>query len=68
MSGTHAYGDIYVQRAAAHADVTTSSRSGKKGLFEKCHLLKWTLIMPESEPLKDNVHNFQKGHNKRHPI
>lgn len=28
VSGTHAYGDIYVQRAAAHADVTTSSRSG----------------------------------------
>lgn len=59
------YGEISVQRAATRADVNTSSH---KSIFEKSHLLKWTLIMSESAPVKDNVHNFQGGHNGKHLI
>ena len=54
-------------RASAHADVKTSTCNGES-IFEKPHLLKWTLIMSESAPLKDNAHNFQNGHNGKHLI
>lgn len=56
------HGDISVHGATT-TDVNTSS-----GIFQKRNLLKWTLIMSESAPLKDNVHNFQKGHNGKHLI
>ena len=39
-----------------------------KSISEKSVLLKWTFIMSESAPLKDNVHNLQKGHNGEHLI
>lgn len=52
----------FVQRAA-----NTSSCNGES-IFAKSHLLKWTLIMSESAPLEDNVHNFQRGHNGKHLI
>lgn len=64
---SNAYGGIFVQRAATHTDVNTSSCNGESA-FEKSNLLKWALIMSETSPLKDNVHNFQKGHNGKHMI
>ncbi len=59
-------GDIFIQRAAAHADVNRNAPSeNSESIFEKSHSLKWTLITSESAPLTDNTASFQKGYGKQ---